>query len=433
MNRLCVLNVAGLSPRCLEGAGPLWLGTLPCEPAPLRPSFPVVRASTEATITTGAEPGRHGIVANGLFRRQAGTVSFSERSNTLLNRPRVWLSRRKFGCRPSVALVFWCHPLAGGADYVLGAASTGHMYGNVPAQPPELYDRLASEVGQVALEELAGPRASWRVCEWIAEASMELWRRERPDQMWVYLPGIDAELVRQGRGAEGVLEAVRQVDRQAARIAECVGADDGEVLVVSDGGYVPVSRLARPNLRLREAGLLEVSHREGAEAIDPVGSRAFALTDGQIAHLYCRDETIAEKAAEIVSADQAVGSVLPRSECFCAGLGHDRSGERIVLSAPDAWLAPYWWAKGEAPTLTGHGDATAKCGLDLAEWLVATGAGGADPSGVRASRGLVPAESSDWGVIAGGVPVGERTDWAMTDVADLVVELAGCAPVSGGG
>ncbi len=432
MNRLCVLNIGGLSLRALEGAGPLWLRTLRAGPAPLRPTFPVVRASTEATITTGAEPGRHGIVANGIFRRQAGTVSFSERSNTLLNARRVWLSRRTFGFRPSVALVFWCHPLAGGADWVVGAASAGHMYGNVPSQPPSLYDRLAAEVGQVSLEELAGPGASWRVCEWIAEASMELWRRERPEQMWVYLPGIDAELVRQGLGAEGALEAVRQVDRQAARIAECVGADGGEVLAVSDGGYVPVTRVGLPNLRLRDAGLLEVSRTDGGEAIDVASSRAFALTDGQVAHLDCRDESIAEEASAVVGGDGAVAEVLPRSECFCAGLGHDRAGERVVLAARDAWLAPYWWEEGRRPGLTGHGDATAKCGLDLSEWLEADVPDGPAPSQVRAARGLVPPDAGDWGVIAGGAPVGDRTEWAMTDVAGLAVRLAGCAPACEG-
>ena len=76
MNRICVINISGASCDLVRNDGQLWIGSLPFSPRPMEATFPALAASVQASMTTGAEPGEHGIVAGGLFRRESRTVSF---------------------------------------------------------------------------------------------------------------------------------------------------------------------------------------------------------------------------------------------------------------------------------------------------------------------------------------------------------------------
>ncbi|WP_440581511.1 alkaline phosphatase family protein, partial [Streptomyces sp. PT19] len=60
------------------------------------------------------------------------------------------------------------------------------------------------------------------------------------------------------------------------------------VVALSEYGITPVSRPVDINRALRRAGLLEVHTQDGMEYLDPMASRAFAVADHQIAHVYVR-------------------------------------------------------------------------------------------------------------------------------------------------
>ncbi len=230
-------------------------------------------------------------------------------------------------------MLFWSQPLAGGADVVLGAAT---YEGSLPPaeHPPGLHRRIAGGIGPSQLELLHGPEASWRASQWIAQAAAVVWREYPVELMWVCLPGLDFELQRHGPDSERAAEALRELDRVAGHLADEIVATDGDVIVLSDGGYVPVCRAAFPNLLLRRAGLLEVAQSEEGWNVDFERSAAFALVDHQVAQIYCRDETAAQQAQSALGADPAIAAVLSRDELFSPGLGHDRAGERVALCKP---------------------------------------------------------------------------------------------------
>ncbi|MCP4374729.1 MAG: alkaline phosphatase family protein, partial [bacterium] len=94
MKRICIINIAGLSRRLISGRSGLWVDSLtPAAGGAMRPTLPAVASSVQASMTTGCEPGQHGVIAGGVFRRQSKHLSLSERSNTLLNKKRFWHGR----------------------------------------------------------------------------------------------------------------------------------------------------------------------------------------------------------------------------------------------------------------------------------------------------------------------------------------------------
>lgn len=402
--RACVINLTGVGLAALSEMPELWAHSLPAAPGPLSPSFPAVPASVQATMTTGQLPGVHGIVADGLFRRQCATVSFAERSNTLLAAKRFWHARA-LPRRPQVGLVFWSNPLAGGADVVVGAGAYAQArIDDASEQPEGLWDYMTASFGNLGPEHLWSPSADASTSQWIADVAIEVWRLKRLDLMWVCLGGADLAAVRHGVDSPQFAQALTRVDAQARRIAEVVQDDGGVAVVVSDGGMVPVSRFAEPNARLAREGLLTILHEQGDQRIDFENSRAFAMVDQQISHLYCRDASVAEDAAAILADDPAVSAVVAREELFAAGLGHDRAGEWIILAEPDAWLSYRWWSGEEpAPPVAITTDAACKGGLDLCELLPPTRSGDpmdAEPGHVRAARGLVDGGPARNGFIA---------------------------------
>ncbi|MFP4106290.1 MAG: alkaline phosphatase family protein [Phycisphaerae bacterium] len=422
MKRACIINIAGISPRLLQGIDGLWIQSLAGPPRPMEPTVPVVRDSVEASMTTGTAPGEHGVIGGGIFRRQYHRLSLDERSNTLLNRKRFWHAR-DLGMHPKVAMLFWSQPLAGGADIVVGAG-TYHLATEKVFSPPELQARLEQKIGSVPLEHFFGPRASVRAAEWVSQSAEEIWNQEQPDLLLAYLPGVDFALQRYGHGSPEVREAIQQVDAYAQQVAELAGRDGADTFVVSDGGYVPVTRFTLPNVHLRRADLLVTRESEHGTVIDYDRSRAFAMVDHQFAHVFCDDDKIAEAAESILASDPAVERVITRDEAFCTGLGHDRAGERILLAAPDAWFSYHWWEPGqEAPAGAEVLDSRAKCGYDPCELFPGTDGDRIcpDPSQVRASRGRLPDDPPDWCVLACSGPV-EDASPTVTDLPRLVLQ-----------
>ena len=417
MKRVCVIDVAGLSLRLLAREKPLWINHLLFSPRPMRPTLPVLTASVQASMTTGVEPGVHGVIAGGIYRRQCREISFYERSNTLLNKKRFWHSRH-LPQRPRTALVFWANPLAGAADVVIGANTYYSVAGDMAEHPAGEYQRLAEEIGQFDARTLWGHKASWRAGQWIVQAALRIWQRHRPDLQWVYLPGLNYELVRHGMDSPQALEAMRELDGLAKALAAAVAAEGGQTIIVSDGGYVPVSRVSFPNARLREAGLLKARQARSGRGweIDFEASRAFAMADHQVAYLYCADDESARAAAPVLAADPAVGALLNRDESFASGLGHDRAGELVALAAGDAWFG--YQLDDTSLEASSVLSAEAKAGFDPCELLGPDQA--ANPFAVRASRGLIPDDGADQCVIAATCELPFEGPIKVTDVPEVL-------------
>jgi hypothetical protein len=409
MKRICIIDIAGLSRRLISGRSGLWVDSLtPAAGGAMQPTLPAVAPSVQASMTTGRPPGQHGVIAGGLFRRQSQRLSLSERSNTLLSKKRFWQGR-SLPARPNVALVFWSNPLAGGGDIVLGASTYACSCGKISAQPVGLRERITETCGEFDCDSISGPTASWRSSEWIATAASEIWRSDRPDLMWVYLPGVDFELVRGGvvENTASVDDALSAVDKWAHQLADVISADDGEVVVVSDGGYTDVSMAVYPNLALRQAGLLIARETPEGMEVDIEASEVIAMVDHQIAHLYCDSESSAERAAAVLAELDGVDAIVPRGDLFCAGLGHDRAGERVAIAKPNAWFAPGPCRDGGSSTILGYDPASI----------------GVDASSVRASRGRGGLSPEDSCFLGATCKLPAPREMSVTDLPDVLKKV----------
>src|SRR5690606_32718835 len=148
---------------------------------------------------------------------------------------------------------------------------------------------MQRELGTFPLFQFWGPGADIRSSAWIAESARRVFDQHRPDLSLVYLPHLDYNLQRLGPDDPRVADDVRAVDRVAGGLIDHVRAAGAEVIVVSEYGIEAANGVVPINRALREAGLLAVQETLGFELLDAGASRAFAVVDHQLAHVYGRD------------------------------------------------------------------------------------------------------------------------------------------------
>jgi predicted AlkP superfamily pyrophosphatase or phosphodiesterase len=140
------------------------------------------------------------------------------------------------------------------------------------------------------------------------------------------------------------------------------------VWVVSEYGHCDVNRPVLINRLLRQAGLLSVRPGPFGEVLETFQSRAFAVCDHQVAHVYVPDVDDRPIVRDFLANHPAIARVLIGRERDEWGLDHPRSGDLVALSEPDAWFAyPYWLDDRQAPDFAPTVDIHRKPGYDPCE------------------------------------------------------------------
>src|SRR5262249_17005344 len=125
---------------------------------------------------------------------------------------------------------------------------------------------------------------------------------------------------------------------------------------------------AHLNRALRQAGLLAARDGPFGETLDTFASTAFAVCDHQVAHVYVAEPAAQARTKDVLQAVPGVARVLAGDERAELDLWHDRAGELVVLSEPDAWFAyPYWLDDARAPDFARTVDIHRKPGYDPCE------------------------------------------------------------------
>jgi hypothetical protein len=211
-----------------------------------------------------------------------------------------------------------------------------------------------------------------------------------------------------------------------------------------------VTRAVLPNVPLRRAGLLAVRPGPFGETLDTFASHAFAVCDHQLAHVYVADPADVPSARDLLAGLPGVARVLAGEERADVGLRHERAGELVALSTPDAWFAyPFWLDDRHAPDYARTVDIHRKPGYDPCElfldpklwWprgrmlrrLLQKKLGfrtlfdiiPLDPTLVRGSHGLPAADPLDRPLLIGDGPVPAEGTLATTAVRDLVLAALG--------
>jgi hypothetical protein len=245
---------------------------------------------------------------------------------------------------------------------------------------------------------------------------------------------------------------LRAVDTEAGKVIDAARQQGSEIVVLSEYAITGVDRPVHINRVLREGGFVEIRREPlGWETLDCGASRAFAVADHQVAHVYVRDECDLAEVAALLKRTEGIEQVLDRQAQAEYGLDHPRAGELVAVAAPGAWFTYYFWLDDRlAPDYARTVDIHRKPGYDPAELVVdpqlrfpklrvarrlarkALGFRyymdviGLDAGVVKGSHGRLPTagrETAEGPVFIASNRAIERDAIAMTDVKHLLLTL----------
>jgi predicted AlkP superfamily pyrophosphatase or phosphodiesterase len=189
-----------------------------------------------------------------------------------------------------------------------------------------------------------------------------------PTLLLAYLPHLDYDLQRFGASDPRTRGNLAAIDRICGQLIAHCRSTGRRILVLSEYGLTDVRKAVHINRALRAEGWLAVRDELGTEALDPGASVAFAVADHQIAHVYVNDPRRVSDVARMLARVPGVDMVLDRGGQAEFGLDHERSGELVAVSAPDAWFTYYYWLDDQrAPDYARTVDIHRKPGYDPAE------------------------------------------------------------------
>jgi predicted AlkP superfamily pyrophosphatase or phosphodiesterase len=449
-DKLLVIDVVGMTPdllahmprvrRVAESGFTAELGTV----------LPAVTCSVQSTFLTGALPRDHGIVGNGWYFRDLGEVLLWRQHNALVQGEKLWDVVRRERPDLRVANICWWYAMGADVDTTVTPRPVYHADGRKAPDcwtwPPELHDRLTDELGPFPLFTYWGPTAAITSSRWIVEAA----RRVLPDHdlTLVYVPHLDYDLQRFGPDSPQAVQAARDVDAVLAPLLDDAEAAGVRVVLLSEYGITPARRPVDVNRLLRREGLLHVHHNATGELLDPWTSRAFAVADHQLAHVYVKDPADLDRVAELLRGLDGVGEVLDRAGQAAYGLDHERAGELVLVAEPDAWFTYYYWLDdANAPDFARAVEIHKKPGYDPAElfldpedrWVKARAAAGLvrkklglryamsvvplDPAPVSGTHGRLPDDAAHGPVLVCSDPTAKRDRVEATEVRDLLAGL----------
>jgi predicted AlkP superfamily pyrophosphatase or phosphodiesterase len=213
-----------------------------------------------------------------------------------------------------------------------------------------LTERLEQELGPFPFHTFWGPLAGLPCTQWIARCAASIVKSDRPDLTLVYLPHLDYDPQRFGPRAADMPRLVKELDDACAPLLEAAAATGARVWIVNEYGHCGVSQPVYPNRLLRQKGFLNVRLGPFGEQLDTFTSRAFAVCDHQIAHVYVADAGDVAAVRDILGELPGVGRIVSGEQRSEIGLNHSRSGEIILMSKPDSWFAyPFWLDDRLAP------------------------------------------------------------------------------------
>lgn len=374
MQRTVVFNIAGLSRRLLGGEQAPHLNRYLAGSCAVGGITPAVTCSVQSTYLTGRMPESHGIVGNGWYCRELGEVLFWRQSNRLVQGEKLWHEARRTDPGFTVANTFWWYNMVTDVDYAVTPRplylADGRKLPDCYSIPPELRDRFNREYGQFPLFQFWGPGSSIVSSRWIGRAARGIEESYRPTLQLVYLPHLDYCLQKLGPGGD-IAADLGLIDRLFGELEVFFRERGCRVVVLSEYGIQPVQRPVHPNRLLREAGLLALKEDMGREYLDPGASRAFAVADHQVAHVYLRDHRDLPAVRELFEAAPGVERVLDREGKREVGLHHERSGDLVLVAAPGSWFSYYWWLDdAKAPDYARTVNIHAKPGYDPCELFI---------------------------------------------------------------
>ncbi|MFE7354340.1 alkaline phosphatase family protein [Streptomyces sp. NPDC057543] len=453
---LLVLDVVGLTPQLLDHMPHLKALGQSGTHAPLGTVLPAVTCAAQSTFLTGTTPAEHGIVANGWYFRELGDILLWRQHNGLVAGDKLWDAARRAHPGYTVANICWWYAMGADTDITVTPRpvyyADGRKEPDCYTRPPALHDELTGKLGTFPLFHFWGPGADLVSSQWIIDATRHILDTRHPDLALCYLPHLDYDLQRYGPDDPRSYRAAADLDRAMAPLLDDARREGRTVVALSEYGITRVDRPVDINRALRRAGLLEVHTQDGMEYLDPMASRAFAVADHQLAHVYVRRPEDLEATREALQDLPGIEQLLDDEGKKANGLDHPRSGELVAVADPDAWFTYYYWLDdAHAPDFAQLVEIHRKPGYDPVELFLdpqdpyvrvkaATAVARKklgmryrmavvplDPSPIRGSHGRLPLSDEEGPLILCSTPHAFTGPVRATEVKSLLLTLAGLA------
>lgn len=225
------------------------------------PSTPTKTWTNHTTLVTGVHPATHRVFTNGLFTEVNGRRVVSRNDldrDQLSTQPTVYDRAYEAGLR--TAAVNWPVTRDAGTlhdNFPDGPKTLSHT---TPQLRKELIDQgLLADSADGDYPFASPPEADHT---WTAAAT-HLIETRTPDLLLFHLLNVDTMHHRHEASSWPGYTAMAYADAQVKRILEALDVagirDQTAIFVVSDHGFMSVDTMVRPNVLLREEGLLEAN------------------------------------------------------------------------------------------------------------------------------------------------------------------------------
>src|SRR5216110_112245 len=310
--------------------------------------FPSTTWPTHVSLVTGVSPRAHGVVANHVLNRRTGapedlTGDPVYDAPDLLRVPTVYDRAHDAGLR--TAAIDW--PATRNAKTLAF---------NLPFFKDQRV--FETQTARAVWDELkAAGFPMDRQAEWallpkrfmkdtmVTEVAAHAVRRHAPDMLMVHFLCADSHQHLYGPRSPEAYWAIAYIDGLVGRVLFALGPDGLDrtaVVVVSDHGFLPVTREIRPNVRLRRRGLLRVADDGGVARAE--ARFVMNLGAGWVYALGGGDrERLARDLRGELAALEGVAAVWTPQEYASLGLPgpaeNDRVGDLLLEAAPGYMLA----------------------------------------------------------------------------------------------
>ncbi len=298
-------------------------------------SNPSVTWPNHTTLITGVRPEKHGVLANGVLVRggigMPTTIDSNRNQSDLVQIPTIVDAAHAAGL--TTAEINW--------PCTRGSKSLDDSFSDVPQSVQYMTPRLRTELVEMGLlpDETD---ASFKKISGVGrdhiwtEAACHVIRKRKPNLLLVHLLNVDSTHHKYGPRTPEGYTANAYADMCLSRIVSAVDdagiRDRTTLIVVSDHGFATTPKAIRPNVLLRQAGLLTVEVGKLSTA------QVHVIPEGGIGLVYCTNPAeAADQAAafkKMFIGKEGVADVLLPDRFDEVGLRHPRD----YRQSPDAIL-----------------------------------------------------------------------------------------------
>lgn len=436
LQRTAILNVVGLTSRHLGQDTPFLSKFLARDEVSLsrvRPLLPAVTSTMQATFLTGKPPGEHGIVGNCWYDRDYAEHRNWKQSNHLVQAPKLWDRLRETDPGFSTAKLFWWNNMYSTVDFSITPRPIYRVDGrkifDIQTWPMDLRTPLKRDLGDFPFQAFWGPLSGIASSRWIARSARWIEETQAPNLNLVYLPHLDYPLQRTGPNDPTLSEELQKIDRVVEELVTFLEQRGVRPIILSEYGITEVDRPIHLNRAFREKGWIVCREEIGTDMIDLGSSRAFAIADHQVAHVYLNDLSIRDEVRDVLAQSPGVEEIIESERRGEVGLDHSRAGDFVVVSDSRSWFTYYYWDDDRrAPDFARTIDIHRKPGYDPCElffdprirapklkvamkllrkmlgFRMTLDVVPLDAGLVRGSHGRIPEETEDWPLLMGVLP-----------------------------